>query len=189
MKPEVQTEAEKIEVRLLPARRSRNANQRIVPAAATLADSAQAQRHKRRVTATGLNSGKDSNPERILSLSPALDRRGKRGGGPTLAILVTAPQPGFARPSLATPAPLGRFSSLTWGQDRPEPKEADPERRVAVVAVRPPAVARAAAPTAAPKHTVRARHGTTRISLRATRIRTPPPPIPAPLKHIPRHVI
>ena len=66
-------------------------------------------------------------------------------------------------PHAATPAPLSRFSSLTWGQDGPEPK------------------------AVAPTHTGRARCATTRVSLRATRIRTMP--IPTPLPNIPRHVI
>ena len=49
------------------------------------------------------------------------------------------------------------LNSLTWGQNGTESKADVPVRRVVVAAVRRPAVDRAVAPTAAPKHTVRAR--------------------------------
>ena len=67
-----------------------------------------------------------------------------------------APQAGFARPSLATPAPFCLLSSLTCGQSRAEPHAVVPVVRVEVVAARRPAADRVADPTAAPKHTVRA---------------------------------
>jgi hypothetical protein len=89
-------------------------------------------------------------------------------------ILSTAPQAGFARPSLATPAPLLcsalLLSSLTCGQSRAEPHVVAPAARVVAVAARRPAAARGVGPTAAPKHTARARSGTTWVSLRTTRV-------------------
>jgi len=60
-------------------------------------------------------------------------------------------------------------------------------RVAAVVAVRDTAVVRAAVPTAAPEHPVRARRSTTRISLRSRCISAIP--VPAPLNHVARHVI
>src|ERR1039458_8364471 len=89
-------------------------------------------------------------------------------------------------PRSAPPAPLWRLSSLTGGQDDAEPELAVAAVRGDGVAVRRPAVERVAVPNAASKHAAPARPETTRISLRATRIRTIP--VPAPLHHIPCHV-
>ena len=60
------------------------------------------------------------------------------------------------------------LSSLTWGQDGTEPKDAAPDGRGVVG--RRPAGDRVVVPTAAPIHTVRARRRTPWVSLRTTRV-------------------
>jgi hypothetical protein len=47
-------------------------------------------------------------------------------------ILAPAPQSGFARPLLASTAPLWLLNSLTWGQDNPEPNAGGPAGRDAI---------------------------------------------------------
>jgi len=87
-----------------------------------------------------------------------------RGAGFSSSILIRLPfsYPLRSQASLILRSPrLLRsallLSSLNCGQDRAEPYEGDPAGRLAaVVAVRRPAVERVVAPTAAPKHAVRA---------------------------------
>ena len=101
----------------------------------------------------------------------------------------TSPQSGGVRPSLALPAPVSSalpFSSLTWGQNSPKAGVEVGAARIAVAAVRRPAVDGIVEPAAAADHAVRACSSTTGVAAPCIRRAIP---IPAPLEHITRHVI